>query len=192
MKFKLFGIEFEISFLFTAVLALIVATDKTGNIFLFFAASAIHEAAHLFAMYFVKAKPSDVKLIPGGINIVDKSVKTPMEDILILASGPIANLICYFIFNNDFSALSLLLFIYNMLPISGLDGGRIAHILFSKLFSICTAGRLMTVLTVVASAAFALIFIYLLLNGIENYSVLIFSLYIISTIFFKKGVERKS
>ncbi len=191
MKFRLFGIEFEISFLFSAVLALIAATDRTGNIFLFFAAAALHEAAHLITMVILKTKPSAVKLIPGGINIVDDSVKTPLEDILILASGPIANLICFFVFRNDFSALNLILFVYNMLPISGLDGGRIAHIFFIKFFGAVIADRCITGLTVIAAAIFALIFIYLLLNGIENYSVLIFSLYIISTIFFKKDVERK-
>ncbi len=192
MKFRLFGVEFEISFLFTAALALIVATDKTGNIFLFFTAAAIHEAAHLVTMVILKSKPSGVKLIPGGINIVDNSAKTPLEDVLILVSGPLSNLICFFAFKNDFSAINLLLFIYNMLPISGLDGGRIVHIFFSALFGAAIADKCIIALTVSAAAVSALIFIYLLFYGVENFSVLIFSLYLISTLFLKKGVERKS
>lgn len=192
MKFKLFGIEFEISFLFTAVLAVIVATDNTGNIYLFFFAAVIHEAAHLLTMVLLKAKPSAVKLIPGGINIVECSVKTSFEDIVILLSGPLANLICYFVFENDFSALNLLLFIYNMLPVNGLDGGRIVYIVISKFAKISVCDIALTTLTAFVSAVFVIAFIYLYLHGVQNYSLLIFSLYIVSTIFFKKGVERKS
>lgn len=191
MKFRLFGIEFEISFLFTALLAVITATDKTGDIYLFFAAAAVHEAAHLLVMICVDAKPKAVRLIPGGINIVDKTQKTSFEDIVILAAGPIANLTCFLIFKGDFCVLNLLLFIYNMLPVRGLDGGRIIQMILSYFLSFKTAEVFLNIITVLIGASFAAAFVWLYIRGTENYSVLIFSLYIISTVFLKKGVERK-
>lgn len=190
MKFKLFGIQFEISFIFTAVLALIAATDKTGDIIVFFVAALIHETAHLVTMMFLKSKPRKIKLIPGGINIVDESVKTPTEDILILLSGPVSNLICFIIFKDVFSVVSLLLFIYNMMPIIGLDGGRILSILISINFGVKASEKVLLTISIIFAILFILLFIYLFKNGVKNYSVLVFSLYLISTLFLKKGVER--
>lgn len=191
MKFKIFGIEFEISFLFTVMLCVIILTDKSGTLHWFFLSSFIHEISHLITMSALKAKPSAIRLIAGGINIVDSNVKSNLSDMLILISGPLSNLMCFLIFKGEFSEMSLMLFIFNMLPIQSLDGGRILFIILISIMSYGKAEILLNFFTIVLSITLVLLFFYLLFEGEKNYSLLIFSLYIISSLFCKKVLKEK-
>lgn len=187
MKFTLFKTEFEISFIFTAVLALMIAFDKTGELYLFFVAAALHETAHLIMMCIFNARPKAIRLIPGGINIVDNSPKQMSAELIILLSGPMINLICFFVFDNTFSLINLLLFVYNILPLDGLDGGSIVYSVIGRVCSVKTAKSVIFCFTLTASGLLVLLFIFLCVNGIRNYSLIIFSLYLISSLFLKKS-----
>ena len=175
--------------MFTAVLALMTLADKTGELYLFYLAAAIHEASHLILMCLLDAKPSEILLIPGGINIIRKGYTNSFKYFVILISGPLANMFCFFISKGPFSLINLLLFIYNMLPLGGLDGGRILA-LFLRMFMNAQQTEFMIKMI---STAVLLCFIYLFIIGIRektpNYSILIFSLYIISSIFLKKRLK---
>lgn len=192
MKFRIFGTEFEISFLFTAMLSVMIAFDKTGEIYLFFLAATIHESAHFLTLCFFGCRPKAVRLIPGGINIVDNSPKLLFADILILISGPFANLICFFLFKGNFSLINLLLFVYNILPFDRLDGGSILWLTVGHFFGVKKADSVIIYTTLVAAGLLISGFFCLLYMGIPNYSLLIFSLYLFSGVVFKKVVERKS
>ncbi len=185
MHIKLLGINFKISFLFTVYLALITVLDKTGEILYFFIAAAIHESAHLLTMCFLKSKPKEILLLPGGINILAKGSAAAFDDLIILLSGPISNLICCFAFNGIFSYASLLLFLYNILPVNGLDGGSILHILLSLILkdSICNA--IVNILTALFYLVLVILFL-LFFGGNEYYSIIIYSVYMISVLFLKK------
>ena len=106
MNFKLFGINFKISFVFTVFLAVFIATDKTGNIIPFLLATFFHELGHLICMALLKATPSEIILELGTIRIVEENIKTKNETLLILLSGPIINLILFLTFIN-FNSQSL-------------------------------------------------------------------------------------
>ncbi len=192
MTLKLFGIRVYISFMFTVFIAVILLTDKTGYIGYFFLSAAVHEAAHLFAMLFLKAKPEKIKLMPGGINIAVKSVTSDTEDVIILFFGPFINLIFCLITKGIFSAVNLLLFIYNIMPFGGLDGGRILIILLSRITSENTALKVQKTLSFLAATALFVAFVLLYLGGTVNFSLIIFSLYIISTVFSKKVLKEKT
>lgn len=173
------------------MLTVVFLTDSTGILLPFLGAAAIHECSHLFMMCILKSKPKSVRLIPGGINIEENGSNDLYEQLLILIAGPLANLLIFFIANNEFSMLNLLLFIYNMLPVKGLDGGRIVYIVCCTCLPSEKAEKIVSFLTVLIAIFFFGFFLVLYFSGIKNYSVLIFSLYIISGIFLKKGVERK-
>lgn len=57
MKFKFLGIEIYVSFLFAAILVIMLATDRTGLLLPSLFAIFVHEAAHLFAMWIVDCTP---------------------------------------------------------------------------------------------------------------------------------------
>ncbi|MBO7217952.1 MAG: hypothetical protein J6V50_04550 [Clostridia bacterium] len=191
MKFNFLGTEFEISFLFLAMTAVMVLFDKTGELALFFGAALIHEAAHFLMMWFFGCRPKAIRLIPGGINIEENSPKLVYADIMILLAGPFSNLCCFLIFKGSFSLINLLLFIYNMLPFDRLDGGSILYLCLSRLFSVRAAENAIKFSTLIAVLLLWGLFVYLLFCGVINYSLLIFSLYLISGMILKKVVERK-
>ena len=95
MNFKAFGINFKISFVFTVFLAVFIATDKTGNIIPFLLATFFHELGHLICMALLKAIPSEIILELGTIRIVNGTITTKNETLLILLSGPFINLILF-------------------------------------------------------------------------------------------------
>ncbi len=189
LKFKIGNTKIEISFLFTALISIMIFFDNTGLLGYFFAVAGIHEAAHLSVMWALRSAPDKIKLVPGGIFIIDKSLNTFLEDSLILIAGPLSNLICFLVFKGDFSLISLLLFIYNSLPVKGLDGGSLVFIIVNRLVNLRVADITLNILTVSVALLFGMAFIALLFNGIQNYSLLIFFLYLISAVFLKKGVE---
>ncbi len=191
LKFTLFGIKFEISFLFTLFISLMLLTDKTGKLHLFFVGATLHEAAHIIMMSALKVKPLSVRLIPGGINIAERDIYTPLEQILILIAGPALNLFLALCIKGDFAAINLGLFVFNMLPVLGLDGGRIIEILLLRVFGHRTAETVLKINTFFLAALFAVLFFVLYKRQVQNPSLFIFSLYMLSSLFLKKGIERK-
>lgn len=185
LQIKLFGVRFKISFLFTVYLALITLFDKSGDILYFFAAALVHEAAHLLTMCFLNSKPMEILLIPGGINIIGKGATSSFDEFLILLSGPLCNLICFYSFNGTFSSVSLLLFAYNILPINGLDGGSMLRILLSEIFCESVCKMVINIFTVLFYACLICAFICFFGVG-EYYSLIIYSVYMISVLFLKK------
>lgn len=121
----------------------LIAAAVTGHIkeyVLMFAILAIHELAHLCAVRKREVEISGIKAEPFGIRITlsDDILKDPRDEIFIAAAGPFfsvatglgAYLICQSrgAFNANasyFSASSLALGFFNLLPVYPADGGRI-------------------------------------------------------------------
>lgn len=149
MKFKAFGVECEIKFLFVALIAFVSAVDTTLNILLTLIASLLHECGHLAAMMFMRNPPQKVVFELGGINIINQS-KTCFslnEEIIIALSGPFINLILIFLscfvytfLKNEklltFASVNIILMVFNLLPIKSLDGGRALFFLLAKNYDI--------------------------------------------------------
>lgn len=78
------------------------------------------------AVYFFRGKIKSVEFSGYGIKIETSPVVSVFSGIVILLSGPLVNIIAFFIFyktKNFFSVLSLWEGIFNLLPFSFLDGG---------------------------------------------------------------------
>lgn len=191
MIFKIFGIRFEISYLFTAALAIFIAADKTGNILIFLLAAMAHEVGHLLCMVILNAKPDEIVLNPGTIRIVKNSITTNNETLLILLSGPVINLMIFLICINFqavklFAVINLVLFIFNLLPIEGLDGGSILKLALKLKHSEKYAEKVLFIITLFFASGLIFAFIYLVMNGRVNYSLPILFLYLILPYVIKK------
>ena len=106
----------------------------------------LHELGHLLAGIFLKMKPEKLEIIPVGVTI---NFKIPTEDInrkigktnlfelkkiLVAIAGPLTNLIIIAIVINipieitrqlEIIYANIFIFLFNMIPIYPLDGGRI-------------------------------------------------------------------
>lgn len=197
MKFTVFGVKIEITFLFCAVLCFLLLTDRTGLIIPVLAASLIHEAGHLFCMWAADCAPISIKLIPASVQITRHYKSSVNRDIAVSFCGPLVN-ICVFaalylnynLYKRDyiltFAAVNLIIGLFNLLPINGLDGGSVLVLLLSKKMHTFKAESIVFFIGIFVSSAVFLFGVYLYLSGKFNLSVIIMAVYLFICTFIKK------
>lgn len=198
MKFKFLGIEIYISFLFCAVLCFMIAVDRTGLIISTILAVLIHESGHLLAMWAADCQPKAIRLIPTSVQIIRGFSHKRCGEFAIAFCGPAANLIFflvfyinYFAFKNEdilaFAVLNLVIAVFNLMPVSGLDGGTILTLILSKFTNIYKAESIVRIITAAFSFIAFLLGVYLWVSGSVNISVFIVSLYLAVCVLIKKS-----
>ena len=126
-------IELSAGFLF--FLALLAQWDACGIFWPYLAAAALHEAAHIAAICAFGGRIHSLRLGFG-----DAQLRTGLLPDRALfwcaAAGPAVNLLCGLTLGARapvFSALSLLLGLYNLLPVAPLDGSQLLRIALTHL-----------------------------------------------------------
>lgn len=188
MKFKLFGTEIYISFLFLAMVTVMIAFDKTGLIVPTLFSVLCHELGHLFCMWALGSTPKRIKLIPASVQITDSITSRYKTDNIVSLCGPLVNILLFAVFYINYSIwgntqvlifalLNLILGLFNLLPVKGLDGGRILHNIIVQKRDIARADLILkfsSILFAILLIAFA---IFLNLKGKINISVYILGIY---------------
>lgn len=136
MKLKIGKIKFAVTVPFCILISFLLIIDKTGYMSLSLSAVAIHELAHLSAMNILRCPPREITASLKGVIIVGGPQALPREELAVLLAGPFSNLFCAAALfavgqasgsNTALSAGFVQLFVgaFNLLPISGLDGGSV-------------------------------------------------------------------
>ena len=189
MRFSLFGTKIYVSFLFTATVSFMLATDRTGLVIPTLFSVLIHETGHLFTMWVTDCAPREIRLIPASVQIIEEYSRPQKARAAVSVSGPLANVavgaalfINAHISGSDtamkFALINGVVAAFNMLPVSGLDGGRLLLILLCRKKDLYAAMRTVNVVTAVLAAAVFLAGIYLIIKGSVNLSVFIVALYL--------------
>lgn len=190
MNFKLFGTQIYISFLFAAVITLMLCFDKTGILLPTLLAVFLHECGHLFMMWILRCAPKQIKLIPASVQITSAFSGGYKNDILIALSGPIVNLLLFSVFyynftqyGNEFtgyfSAINLMLCIFNLLPIKGLDGGTVLLSLLCKFTDINKATVLLKCFTLFVAIVILIIAVMITIKDKPNITLFIMGVYLV-------------
>lgn len=189
MRFKLLGTEIYISFLFAAVITLMLACDRTGLVLPTLFAVFVHEIGHLFAMWLLECGPKRIKLIPTSVQITAPITKRYRNDILIALFGPLVNFLFtlifylnFMLFKNELSfyyaGLNLIIGLFNSLPVSGLDGGTVLYSVISKKTNPNRAAVAMKLITFGVASILTATAIILTLKGSFNVSLYIIGIYL--------------
>ncbi len=189
MKFKFFGTEIYISFLFCAVLCFMLAIDRTGLVIPTLFAVFIHESGHMLAMWAADCQPKAIRLIPTSVQIVRGFSPKKCGEIAITVCGPLANLVIFgvlianfCIFKSQqslmFGTLNLVIAVFNLMPVSGLDGGALLTALIAHFTDIYKAEGIVRIITSVFAVIIFLLGIYLWVSGTVNISVFIVAVYL--------------
>ncbi len=189
MKFRIFGTQVYISFLFFAVITVMLATDKTGFALPTLFAVTLHEFGHLFMMWICDCTPKSIKLIPASVQITSSFSRGYKNDILVALSGPAVNLLMfgtlyynYICFGNRttliFSLVNLLIGLFNLLPVKGLDGGTVLFSILCKYTDINKAILLLKFVTVIFASALIIMAVLLTIKGKMNISIYIMGIYL--------------
>ena len=197
MKFKFLGTEIYISFLFCALLCLMIAIDRTGLVIPTLFASLVHETGHLLAMWAADCHPHAVRLIPASVQIIRGFSPKKHGEAAIALCGPAANVVLaavllmnYLIFKNEvsltFCALNFTLAAFNLLPVSGLDGGTLLTIFLSRFVNIYKAESIVRIITAIFAICAFLAGVYLWVSKSVNLSVFIVAIYLFVCSMIKK------
>lgn len=189
MKFKFFGTEIYVSFLFCAVLCFMLAIDRTGLVIPTLFAVFIHETGHLLCMWAADCQPHAIRLIPSSVQVVRGFSPKKGGELAVTVCGPAANLVVFislfanwYIFGSErsleFAILNLVIAIFNLMPVSGLDGGTLLIAAIARFTDIYRAERIVRMITAIVAFAVFLIGVYLWVSGTLNASVFIVALYL--------------
>ena len=189
MKIKFFGTNIYISFLFAATVSFMLATDRTGLMLPTLFAVLIHEAGHLFCMWAADCAPKEIRLVPASVQIVEGFPRSEGRKIAVIISGPLANVavagslfINYYLGGSQvslkFALLNAVLAAFNLLPVYGLDGGRLLCAILCRRKDLYTALRTVRIITGAASAAVFIFGVILFARGKLNISVFITAIYL--------------
>lgn len=127
----------KINFKIFIFIGLFLFFRKFELYFLMMIFGILHELGHLSAGLLFKLKPKRLTIMPVGVMLefdISEFSFIKQKELIISLAGPLVNLIIYFSalnlnINNEYKNLviyiNLIMFLFNLLPIYPLDGGRI-------------------------------------------------------------------
>lgn len=183
---SLHGCRLEVAFSFLALLAFCCLFLGTGSSALFLLAVAIHEAAHVIALFCLKAPPAQVNLTALGCRIVPNqqgSLSYPHMALVSLA-GPLANLLSAGILafigqtGNPLFGPSLALGLLHLLPVEPLDGGLALHAALCACLKGKWASRISLAVGLLFLLPLAIFGFWILLRTRYNFTLLAMSVYL--------------
>lgn len=196
MKFRLFDIDFQITFLFVAMVTYVIAMNSPFNVLVTIFSSIFHELGHLIVMSISGNKPEYVRFEITGINIKRQpSIKiSTKNELLISLGGPISNLIiflfscvliCFFESEKilTVACINLILMVFNLLPIKRLDGGMALYFLLTRKYDTDFCSKILKFTSIVFISIIYAWGIYVFVSTNYNISVLIIAIFLTLSMF---------
>ncbi len=126
--------KIELGASFLLVVAMALYWDSQGIVPLALLACGFHELGHLVALKLLGGRLLRLRLTGVGAEMIVGGGLSDWGQLVLALSGPLANLTlavgyAYYQISDLFSGLNLALCILNLLPVSGLDGGRAIYAL---------------------------------------------------------------
>lgn len=185
LRLTIHGIIFRISLLFPAALVVLLTLDHTGIPAWCVAASAMHEAGHLVAMYALGSRPSEVRVGIFGVSVSHPAETTLryLSSALVALAGPLVNLTAFITLyctqGMTVPALvHLVMGVFNLLPVEALDGGQALYYVLAGRIGEQRAAKVGFAVSVAVLLPLATAGFFLLLRSNYNFTLLAVSLYL--------------
>ncbi len=170
--------------------AVILLLSETPHILPMLCAVLLHEAGHLAAVKALKIKIKCFHLSILGARIETDGELSYKNEFLLAAAGPTAGLLGFIIcifpareltevrfcsqFLLPFAIISLCLTVFNIIPLSTLDGGRMLEALICRLFSLDFATKILKLTSFFTLFAIWIFSVYMLIKIYSGLSMLVF------------------
>lgn len=195
MTVTLFKTKIIITAPFAFLIALLLIFDKTGMMSVSVIAVTLHELGHLMALYALNLPPKSITLSIIGVNIKQTYLfEKPIFETVVAAAGPISNLLTSFFlvpfidkaFPAALCAAGIVIGAFNLLPLSGLDGGDILNSLLSIKLNENKVNIITKVTNIITIVLVAFIGVCLLLSPSRNPTMLIAAVYLAVYVLLKR------
>ena len=199
MHFKLKGTNIHISFLFAALVFVMLSYQNTILPLPILISSLVHEAGHLICMLIFRVKAQAVCFNLFGMRIIKspRCILTPKAEILIALAGPAFNFILFLIsFTNFFctarsvflklALLNAFMCVFNMLPVCTLDGGCALQSFMLQFKSGDTVNKAITVISFITVIPVVVFGSMLLIRTRYNFTLLAAGVYMLLLLVLKK------
>jgi stage IV sporulation protein FB len=194
-----------ISLYFAVLIACILILDRTGLAAFALLCALIHECGHLLALHVMKLPVEKVSLKIFGINITlrNGSTMSYKQETILAVSGSAANfltclpayvLYLFKIFPQQSGAVfafSLVLGVFNMLPIGALDGGRALQALLCNKIGFGAAEKIVNVFSVIFIIPITIAGVYVMRKTGYNISLVIAAIYLAASFMLKDNFTKK-
>lgn len=195
MTTRIFKTELIITFPFALLIALMLACDKTGMISVSLIAVILHEMGHLIALYAYKRPPRKIMLRLCGVQMTQARLfESAVSETVVAAAGPATNLfvsaallpLCEYRFFAALCAAGIVIGAFNLIPLSGLDGGDILHCILSEKFSARTVYITTCIVNITIILAIAILGTFLAIGPLNNPTMLIAAVYLAVYVLIKR------
>ena len=193
MSFNLLGVRVKLSFFLLTLLALFSFLDKSNLIILAILSSFIHELGHIVAAHLLGCGVKQIDFTPCGIKMIlakPLSLVNTYKKIVVLSAGCAVNLILFTIFlafnQKNIALINLSIAIFNLIPVTTLDGGRILRELLGLTFDDRTSDTISDGISLVFSAILFILGSVVLIYSGYNFSLILTSIYLAITVIMRQ------
>lgn len=175
IKFKIFGIQFKISFLFLCLISWFFLNSKYIIALIYFFSFLVHEVFHILAFLACSVKIDSISFTVFGINIFKKQQLEFKKEFLILISGCLGNLtliLIFLILNLKIVVfVNFFILILNILPFEKFDGGEIFRLILERFLNFKVSFKICKIVSNLIGF-FLILFSFLALFYFKNKNIL--------------------
>ena len=200
MEFRFKRWRLELEYLFFAVVAFLLFTDKTGVGLLGLLATVLHEGGHLVAILFLHGQVKSVRFHAFGVDIAEagRARRGYLADALVALAGPCVNMLfcvlsalVYCVWKNplvwEFIFVNSAIAWFNILPVEALDGGQALYALLCAKCRPKIAANIVAVVSFLVLLPTAVIGFLMLLQSRYNFTLFFVSIYLMALLVLKRG-----
>lgn len=185
MSFRVGDLRLHIGYEPVAALTAAMLLDKENTVVFCILAAVLHELGHIVMMKALKVRLRAVSLRLFDVLMEADPPGSLAADVLITLGGPMSNflfaLLCA-VLGMRLWMPHLVLGIFNLLPVEGLDGGHLLYIVLSRLLPPRPCEMISKILSFVFILPFLTAGIYILIRTRYNYTLLFVSLYLMAVL----------
>ncbi len=198
MRFFIKGVEVKIDFLFAASVTLLMCFNTGDEIRCGILFSILHELGHLLAIIACGERPETVRFGIFGMTIIRKNDITQdyKKEFITAISGPLMNFFLSFMLFGLYAPcreeillksalISLVIGLFNIIPVFSLDGGRALESLLLQRLPRDRCESVMKAVSVVFLVPMTALGFYILINSGYNFTFLAISIYLAVMLFEK-------
>lgn len=191
MTFTVKGINIKIGFTFFAVLTTLLCFNINPAVQISVISAVLHESGHLFWLLISGDKPQKIEFGLFGLSVVrSNDMKLNYKNEMISAFfGPLVNIVIAFVcfifyifLKSDLLvtviSVNIFLAIFNLMPVFGLDGGRILEFYLLNKMSPDKCEKIIRIVSTVIILPLMSVGFFILIKSGYNFSLLLLSCYL--------------